>query len=247
MEGAPLHQLHTFVPCESPSTFDWGGGLAELSSGAADARERVAGASPMSDEPYLRGKVVLCGAADTGKTSLLQRAAHNVWDRKYRMTIGVDFATLRYRALGVPLDLSVWDTAGEERFSAAGMRPQYYRDADAVVIVYDVSEPASFESIARHWLPDVRKYIAHSTPVFLVGQKDDLVARVSWDEAEAFAAAERLELWAASALENRARGPPRIRPHRLHPAGAAAERGHPGPRFAPARSSAAAPTPVAAG
>ena len=36
------------------------------------------------------------------------------------------------------MQLSVWDTAGQERFHALG--PIYYRDADAALCVYDITD-----------------------------------------------------------------------------------------------------------
>lgn len=39
---------------------------------------------------------------------------------------------------GMPVDLEIWDTAGEERF--ASMAPLYYRRAQAAIVVYDITD-----------------------------------------------------------------------------------------------------------
>lgn len=41
--------------------------------------------------------------------------------------------------------LNLWDTAGQERFKS--LIPKYIKDANAVIVLYDITEPQSFESI----------------------------------------------------------------------------------------------------
>jgi GTPase SAR1 family protein len=41
--------------------------------------------------------------------------------------------------------LTIWDTAGQEKFKS--ITKDYYRDADAIVIVYDVNNRESFDHI----------------------------------------------------------------------------------------------------
>ena len=45
--------------------------------------------------------------------------------------------------------LQIWDTAGQERFR--GITKSYYKGAHAVILVYDVSNPRSFEDIISYW------------------------------------------------------------------------------------------------
>jgi len=44
------------------------------------------------------------------------------------------------------MQLQIWDTAGQERFRRSLVK-QYYRDAVAVVFVYDVTQMSSFEKL----------------------------------------------------------------------------------------------------
>ena len=50
----------------------------------------------------------------------------------------------------------VWDTAGMERFES--MSRAYYRDAVGALLVYDVTNPQSFEKLKSYWLPQLREY-----------------------------------------------------------------------------------------
>lgn len=45
--------------------------------------------------------------------------------------------------------LQVWDTAGQERFRA--MAPMYYRNANAALLVFDITQEHSFDAV-RMWV-----------------------------------------------------------------------------------------------
>lgn len=86
-----------------------------------------------------------------------------------------------------PLHLpSQWDTAGQERFRT--ITSAYYRGADGIIMVYDVTHKESFEHV-REWLQEVEKYANDNTVKLLVGNKSDRRDRVvSTEEGEALAA-----------------------------------------------------------
>ena len=64
-----------------------------------------------------------------------------------------------------------WDTAGQERFRT--ITTSYYRGAQAIVIVYDVTDKDSFDHV-RNWMLDVDKFAKEGVLKFLVGNKCDL-------------------------------------------------------------------------
>ncbi len=63
-----------------------------------------------------------------------------------------------------------WDTAGQERFRT--ITSAYYRGADGIVLVYDVTNPESFSNI-QGWLNEVKRYANENTCMLLVGNKND--------------------------------------------------------------------------
>lgn len=99
--------------------------------------------------------------------------------------------------------LQIWDTAGQERFRT--ITQSYYRSANGVIIVYDITKRSSFLSIAR-WVEEVRRYSGSSVLVALVGNKADLesLREVEFEEAEAMCQymPEVLFVLEASAKEN---------------------------------------------
>jgi small GTP-binding protein len=52
--------------------------------------------------------------------------------------------------------LQIWDTAGQERFR--GITKSYYKGANAVILVYDISSPKSFEDVMNFWTKETRQY-----------------------------------------------------------------------------------------
>ena len=52
------------------------------------------------------------------------------------------------------LFVAQWDTAGQERFRT--ITSAYYRGADGIVLVYDVTEPESFAHVDE-WLAEVNR------------------------------------------------------------------------------------------
>jgi Ras-related protein Rab-1A len=45
--------------------------------------------------------------------------------------------------------LEIWDTAGQDRFKT--ITTSYYKGAHGIIIVYDITNKASFENV-RMWL-----------------------------------------------------------------------------------------------
>jgi len=86
-----------------------------------------------------------------GKTSLMNRYAAGTFTGRYKATIGADFlsksVTVTDPATGLDrhCTLQIWDTAGQERFQSLGTA--FYRGADACLLVYDVTDPASLDHL----------------------------------------------------------------------------------------------------
>ena len=83
---------------------------------------------------------------------------------------GVDFKATSIEMDGQQVQLQVWDTAGQERFRA--LTTSYYRGAHGVILVYDVTEKASFDHL-QSWIKDVDLYSGEEVTKLLIGNKDD--------------------------------------------------------------------------
>ncbi|XP_022611402.1 ras-related protein Rab-33B-like [Seriola dumerili] len=137
-------------------------------------------------------KVLVIGDSGVGKTCLTHRLCAGQFPDRVEATIGVDFRERLLDIDGEKIKLQLWDTAGQERFRKS-MVQHYYRNAHAVLFVYDVTCPASFRGLIS-WIEECRQNsLGQEIPRFLVGNKSDLrdpsrtEGQVSQEQATRFA------------------------------------------------------------
>eukprot|EP00568_Trieres_chinensis_P000389 CAMPEP_0183309010 /NCGR_PEP_ID=MMETSP0160_2-20130417/23449_1 /TAXON_ID=2839 ORGANISM="Odontella Sinensis, Strain Grunow 1884" /NCGR_SAMPLE_ID=MMETSP0160_2 /ASSEMBLY_ACC=CAM_ASM_000250 /LENGTH=243 /DNA_ID=CAMNT_0025472943 /DNA_START=186 /DNA_END=917 /DNA_ORIENTATION=- len=144
------------------------GGNAALGKGNS---RRVSGTGTASLAPLAKYKLVFLGDQSVGKTSIITRFMYDNFDRHYQATIGIDFLSKTMYLEDRTVRLQLWDTAGQERFRS--LIPSYIRDSSVAVVVYDVTNRASFLNTAK-WVEDVRAERGNDVVICLVGNKTDL-------------------------------------------------------------------------
>ncbi|KXZ52310.1 RABC2 protein [Gonium pectorale] len=133
-------------------------------------------------------KILLLGDSGVGKTCLLTRFAHDSFDDKVASTIGVDFAVKRLFVYDKRIKLTVWDTAGQEKFRT--LTSTFYRGAKGIILVYDVSRPDTLRHLEEQWMRELELYGTETDAVrMVVANKVDVgdARRVSWQEGSDFA------------------------------------------------------------
>jgi len=129
-------------------------------------------------------KVVIVGNAGTGKTSMLNQYIFGKFTLSIPCTIGVEFT---HKELDDETKLVFWDTAGQERFQS--LTCSYYRGAQAIMFVYDVTNRDSFYNLNKWWREFMTYGDTKKCATMLVGNKIDLENRcVTKEEATAWAA-----------------------------------------------------------
>ena len=143
-------------------------------------------------------KVVILGDSGVGKTSIMLRYVNNRFDEGNLPTLGASFKSqviqLPSEGAGESVKLNLWDTAGQEKFKS--LTKMYYQDAEAAIIVYDITFRESFDS-AKRWLQDVRENASkQDILIAIVGNKCDLSdkAEVQLEEAHSFGRQARAEI-----------------------------------------------------
>jgi Ras-related protein Rab-5C len=63
------------------------------------------------------------------------------------------FLTQKIQLPARQIKFEIWDTAGQERF--ASLAPMYYRNAQAALVVYDLTKPTSLTK-AKHWIAECK-------------------------------------------------------------------------------------------
>ncbi|XP_019059988.1 ras-related protein Rab-26 isoform X3 [Fukomys damarensis] len=131
---------------------------------------------------------MLVGDSGVGKTCLLVRFKDGAFlAGTFISTVGIDFRHIRdvhpleagkrltwqNKVLdvdGMKVKLQIWDTAGQERFRS--VTHAYYRDAHALLLLYDVTNKASFDNI-QAWLTEIQEYAQDDVVLMLLGNKVD--------------------------------------------------------------------------
>ena len=144
-------------------------------------------------------KIVLVGDSAVGKTNVLTKYTHNSFSADSKSTIGVEFSTKTITVENERIKIQVWDTAGQERYRA--ICAAYYRNALAVIVVYDITRYNTFENISE-WLREIRNYVQDNTVIAIVGNKCDLqhMRAVSAEKAKELATENNLTFYEVSAL-----------------------------------------------
>jgi len=129
-------------------------------------------------------KVLVVGASETGKTSLINRFVFREFIA-VEPTIGVNFAQKVVKGKDGTLNLSIWDLSGRPRFRF--LMPRFCAGAAGVLLVYDVSRPSTLAEAAQ-WLKLVSSNPGQTEPpvVVLVGSKSDLPCCVPLQEVKSF-------------------------------------------------------------
>ncbi|KAG7216695.1 hypothetical protein INR49_021064 [Caranx melampygus] len=149
----------------------------------------------MEDDTLTTLKILIIGESGVGKSSLLLRFTDDTFDPEQAATIGVDFKVKTITVDGNKAKLAIWrficsstsnslavlssvqkmalDTAGQERFRT--LTPSYYRGAQGVILVYDVTRRETFTKL-DNWLNELETYCTRNDLVkMLVGNKIDKV------------------------------------------------------------------------
>ena len=131
-------------------------------------------------------KIIFLGDQGVGKSSILNRFAQDKFEPDYQATIGLDFHSKNAIINGANVRLLLYDTAGQEKFKS--LIPMYIRDANIIIVVYDVTIKDSFTHTS-HWVNETKDLKKEDAIFVLVGNKIDLETnrQVSIKEAEEFA------------------------------------------------------------
>ena len=118
-------------------------------------------------------QIIMIGESGVGKTSLIKRYTNNIFNSNHLETIGIEVYNREEKINNKIIQIKFWDTAGQEIFHS--LTKNFYRKADGIIIVYDITNKESFERI-QDWI----KSIYDNTDTYkeiqmiIVGNKIDL-------------------------------------------------------------------------
>ncbi|EAR84132.3 small guanosine triphosphatase family Ras family protein (macronuclear) [Tetrahymena thermophila SB210] len=119
-------------------------------------------------------KVLVLGKSGVGKSYiLLQYTAppQEIVQMPKLTTVGVDYKYGTEKIEDTEVKMSIWDTAGQEKY-----RPiiqTYFKNSKAAILVFDLTDKQSLQDV-RYWLREVKLQCGKDVAKILVGNKCDL-------------------------------------------------------------------------
>ena len=144
-----------------------------------------------------RQKIIFCGDAGVGKTSIINSIMGQKFSEEYEPSIGVDFFSKTVRYNGRLIKLQIWDSAGQEKFRS--LIPNYIRGSAIIFLIFDVSQKITYEHL-NEWLNFITN-IENGGLIIIVGNKIDLKdsREVNTEEAEKYCKDKKYEYFEVSA------------------------------------------------
>ncbi|XP_039421439.1 ras-related protein Rab-44 isoform X3 [Corvus cornix cornix] len=142
--------------------------------------------------------VLFVGDSHVGKTSFLYRLHADTFNPHLAATVGLDYQIKNLVVDNKRFALRLWDSAGQERYHS--MTKQFFRKADGVVLMYDITSEYSFSDV-RYWLSCIQEAAEDGVAVLLLGNKTDCAAQrqVPTKEGECLAKEHQLMFYECSA------------------------------------------------
>lgn len=121
-------------------------------------------------------KIVICGDASVGKTSLIKSYIEKTFELEYKPTLGCDLfkkdIDINFEEKRFHCRLVLWDIAGQDRYEH--VRSLYFQGCVGAFLVYDCTRPKTFENITNTWLNDLIVNVKEEISFILIGNKIDL-------------------------------------------------------------------------
>ena len=148
-------------------------------------------------------KIALLGMPHVGKSAILRRYIHKTFDVIATIpTIGFEIGIQTVTCKNKQIKLCLVDTAGQE-MHRSGVTPQSVRDANGVILVFDLGERKSSFNGLDQWHRMITTYCSTNVKTILVGNKTDIPKRVvSREEAETYSSARGLSWYCETSAKS---------------------------------------------
>jgi small GTP-binding protein len=129
-----------------------------------------------------RFKFIVIGDHEVGKTSIIRMFVEGSFLDEYRATIGLNVLSHDFDAFGNKINIMLWDIGAQKYFKR--YRKTYYDGAQAVFIVFDLTNRESFKNV-NYWINELKEFLENKDlPIIIIGNKTDVVDKrvVSYEE-----------------------------------------------------------------
>ncbi|CAD8154544.1 unnamed protein product [Paramecium pentaurelia] len=152
----------------------------------------------MSEIDPITIKLVVVGDGNVGKTCILLSYTTDKFPQDYVPTVFENYTT-QTAVDGKMINLSLWDTAGQETYNR--LRTLSYNSADVFLVVFSVIEESSFENAIIKWYPELEAPELKCVPKIFVGNKIDMRNQANPSHVQQEAAKSKVEKLQCQYLE----------------------------------------------
>ena len=117
-------------------------------------------------------KVILVGESQVGKTSIISRYTKNLYLENTKRTLSAYSTKKIIEIDGYKIELQIWDTVGQEQYRS--VTSIFYKEALVCILVYDITNRDSFDSIKNYWHNEIIKNGKKGVIIGIAGNKSDL-------------------------------------------------------------------------
>ena len=129
-------------------------------------------------------KVIIVGDANVGKTSIIKRLTDNIFNQNECATINSLYSNVIIPTSHGIAQLSIWDTAGTEKFHS--LIPSYARNTNAVILVVSIEDADSIEK-AEKWLECALSSLTYEPKKMVLVNKSDLLPNINIEKVKDWA------------------------------------------------------------
>ena len=141
-------------------------------------------------------KFITLGDSSVGKTSILLRFTDNTFNAAMMSTVGIDSKSRQLVMDSQPVNVQIWDTAGQQKYRT--ISHTFYKRADGVMLVYDVNDKNSLGQVSS-WMAQIKEKVSPGVPIALIGNKIDLAASQDFSDGESLAQSYGIKFFPTSA------------------------------------------------
>jgi len=159
----------------------------------ADNSKEFPKTQEQSKEADFAFKNIIIGDPAVGKTSMILQFTNKAFRISYLPTIGAQISEKSIFLHDTEFQMILWDLAGQSKFQK--IRSNYYKGAQCVIMVFDLTKTESFENIKK-WYSDVKNYFRNfnELEVILCGNKCDLKEEIQISQEEALSLSAELNI-----------------------------------------------------
>ena len=110
----------------------------------------------MATKTIIECTLIICGETMVGKSSLMDRLIHNSFDDTPLSTMAASSKQMEIILDDVVIQFNICDTPGQEMYRS--MNKIFYKRADVVLLIYDITSERTFKQIKDYWLQEIRNH-----------------------------------------------------------------------------------------